>query len=179
MTDRVMVDIETLGLEPGSAILSIGAVRFGPGRLGDTYAASISLESCQDVGLGSNAETLAWWLDQDAEARDVLTGGDDIATVLTEFVEWYADADEVWANSPSFDCDHLEVAFGRIGMDAPWAYHEERDYRTVASLPGAPELEHDGVEHDALDDAKHQAWEVAATLDWLHDVDAGGGEDAA
>jgi len=28
-TDRVMVDIETLGLEPGSAILSIDAAEFG------------------------------------------------------------------------------------------------------------------------------------------------------
>jgi len=31
-------------------------------------------------------------------------------------------------------------------------------------LPGAVELEQDGTEHDALDDAVHQAREVAATL---------------
>jgi hypothetical protein len=36
--------------------------------------------------------------------------------------------------------------------------------RTVQSLPGAVELEHEGVEHNALDDAVHQAREVGATL---------------
>jgi DNA polymerase III epsilon subunit-like protein len=31
--DRVMVDIETVGIEVGSAIVEIGAVQFAPGGL--------------------------------------------------------------------------------------------------------------------------------------------------
>jgi len=46
----------------------------------------------------------------------------------------------------------------------PWEYYDERDYRTLSSLPIAPEVEQDGVEHDALADAKHQAHVAAATL---------------
>jgi hypothetical protein len=51
----------------------------------------------------------------------------------------------------------LEAAFDAIGMTEPWEYHQERDVRTLRSLPGVPELEMVGEEHDALDDAKHQA----------------------
>jgi DNA polymerase III epsilon subunit-like protein len=177
--DRVMVDIETLGLERGAAILSIGAVRFGPGRLGDQYEGYISLSSCQEAGLKIDADTLEWWLDQDEEARKQLTKGIDIREVLRSFSEWYGDADEVWANSPSFDCELLEHAFDAVGMEAPWEFYEERDYRTVKSLSVAPDTDHKGVEHDALDDAKHQAYVAAAALshldgvDWPHDAPLG------
>ncbi|WP_185977168.1 3'-5' exonuclease [Haloglomus irregulare] len=162
--DRVMVDIETLGLERGAAILSIGAVRFGPGLLGDQYEGHISLSSCQEAGLEIDAGTLEWWLDQDEAAQAQLTKGIDIRQVLRSFSEWYGDADEVWANSPSFDCELLEAAFNAVDMEAPWDFHEERDFRTVKSLPVAPEVEQDGVEHDALDDAMHQAYIAAAAL---------------
>ena len=170
MTTRVMVDIETLGLEPGAAILSIGAVGFDTnGPTGETFHRQIRLSSCQAAGLEIDAETLAWWLDQDDAAKDVLTGGDDLESVLTEFVEWYPDdADEIWANSPAFDCAILERAGGAVGVGMPWAFYEQRDVRTIRSLPAAVELDRTGIEHDALDDAIHQAREIAATLEALH-----------
>ena len=39
----------------------------------------------------------------------------------------------------------------------PWAFYEERDFRTLKNLPDAVEVEHEGTEHDALDDAIYQA----------------------
>jgi DNA polymerase III epsilon subunit-like protein len=170
MTDalsRVMVDIETLGLDPGAAILSIAAVQFGPGRLGETFERTISVESCQDAGLTVDGNTLDWWLQQDSDARHVLTGGEDLEDALAEFSSWYDDRafDEIWANSPAFDCIHLEHAFESVGLEAPWEFYEQRDYRTLTGLPVAPsDPDHDGVEHDALDDAKHQARVAATTL---------------
>jgi DNA polymerase III epsilon subunit-like protein len=170
-----MVDIETLGLEVGAAILSIGAVRFDRDGVGDQFYGSISLESCQEARLTIDAETLVWWLDQDQEALEQLTGGQDLHTVLSAFVAWYGDADEVWANSPSFDCEMLERAGEHVGIEMPWAFQEERDYRTLTSLPGTGEVqvEQDGTEHHALDDAEHQARVAAATLRKL-----AGGDDA-
>lgn len=162
--DRVMVDIETLGLEPGAAILSIGAVRFGAGQLGETFEETISLTSCQDAGLSIDADTLEWWLDQDEDAQHVLTGGEPLADVLEAFRTWYIGADEIWANSPSFDCEMLECAFDAVGLETPWMFYDERCYRTLQSLPVAPDIDHDGVEHDALDDAEHQAHVAATTL---------------
>jgi hypothetical protein len=164
MTDRVMVDIETLGLDPGAAILSIGAVRFDTDGLGATFERNIDLESCQEAGLTIDASTLEWWLQQDADAQHVLTGGESLADALEAFAEFYAFADEIWANSPAFDCEHLAAAYDAVDKTVPWEYYEQRDVRTITNLPVAPDIEQEGTEHDALDDAKYQATVVAETL---------------
>lgn len=162
--DRVMVDIETLGTEKGCAILSIGAVRFTITGLEAEFHRSISLESCQEYGLTIDASTLDWWLDQDGEVKNILTGGSDLPRALNDFSIFYDHADEIWANSPSFDCELLEAAYGAVGQDAPWEYWSERDVRTVKNLPVDIEVNEQGNEHDALDDAKNQARTVIETL---------------
>jgi len=164
MTDRVMIDIETLGLEAGCVVLSIGAVRFGAGELGETFYRSVSRESCEAAGLTVDDGTLEWWQDRSEEARQQLDGGDDLEDVLGEFTEWIAGADEVWANSPSFDCDVLVAAGKAVGVSMPWEYYDERDYRTLKKLPPAPRADQGGVKHNALDDAKHQAYVASVTL---------------
>ncbi|RAW44047.1 3'-5' exoribonuclease [Halorubrum sp. 48-1-W] len=174
MTDRVMLDIETLGLEPGASVVSIGAVRFDESGVGDTFERSISLTSCQRAGLTIDAETLEWWLAQDGEALDQLSGGDPLARVLEAFSEWYGDADQIWANSPSFDCELLETAYHAVDRDEPWMFYEERDFRTISSLPVAADVEFEGVEHDALDDAVHQAEVVSKTLAGIEEIRARG-----
>jgi len=161
-----MLDIETLGIEPGAAILSIGACTFDTDGVGETFEVAVDLESCQDRGLEIDADTLQWWLTQDAPAREILTGGAALPTALSELRHFLDtnDYDELWANSPKFDCAHLEAAYDALEWPVPWEFYELRDVRTVTALPGAVELEHEGTEHDALDDAIHQAREVAATL---------------
>jgi len=165
MKDRVMVDIETLGLERDSAILSIGAVRFDAGGVGDEFHEFIDQRSCQAAGLNLDVETLDWHLSQGTFGGRELVDGRDLDVALEYFVEWYGTADEVWANSPSFDCEALEYAGELVGVEMPWHYTEERDVRTVKNLPVATDIEHRGTEHDALDDAVYQARQVAAVLD--------------
>lgn len=163
-TERVMVDIETLGLETGSAILSIGAVKFTEDGLGEEFYRNISLSSCDDAGLSIDVDTLEWWLGQDDEVQGVLSGGDELSRVLFDFTDFYGDADEIWAFSPSFDCEMLSHAYEAVGETEPWSYRDERDCRTLVELPGAVDLEQDGNEHDALDDAKYQARVASETL---------------
>jgi len=155
--DRVMVDIETVGLEPGAAIVSIGAVRFDTDGLGEEFQRSIALASCQEAGLRLDAETIGWWLDQDPAVQEQLTGGDDLRAVLAEFSAWYGDADEIWANSPSFDCEMLERAYSAVGQDEPWGFQDERDYRTLRALGVDGRASRQGDAHDALADARYQA----------------------
>jgi len=174
-----MIDIETLGLEPGCVVLSIGAVEFGAGEMGEQWYRSISRESCEAAGLTVDDGTLEWWQDQPEQAREVLTGGDELAEVLKEFAGWISGADEVWANSPSFDCEVLIEAGKAVGVPMPWEYHEERDFRTLSDLALAPEVVQDGVEHDALDDAKHQAHVAAATLRRIEAAAVDGDEELA
>ncbi len=159
-----MIDIETLGLEPGCAILSIGAVKFDQDRAGEEFYSSVSLESCQEYGLKVDAGTLEWWLGRDEAVQGVLSGGEDLDTVLEEFAGFVEDADEVWANAPSFDCEILEHAFEAVGIEVPWEFYEERCYRTLKNLPGAVEVLNEGDEHHALDDARHQAERARLTI---------------
>lgn len=165
VSDRVMLDIETIGLEPGVVVTSIGAVRFTRnGVTDDTFHRGIRLSSCTDVGLEIDGDTLEWWLDQSRDARQEIKGGRPLLEVLDAYAEWHGDADEVWANSPAFDCSILEAAYDAVGLVAPWEYYEQRDFRTLSSLPIAPDYEHEGTAHNALDDAKHQARVAAETL---------------
>lgn len=167
---NVMVDIETLGREPGAAILSVGAVTFDLEGVHDTFYQNVDLETCADAGLEVEAATLAWWLDQDEEARDVLRGGHDLEAVLTDFADFYSGAEEIWANSPSFDCEILGHAYDALGIEQPWGFREERDYRTLREIPGAVWVDRQGTHHNALDDAKHQAKKVVLTLNNLRDA---------
>lgn len=162
----VMVDIETLGTEKGAAILSIGAVTFDREGVHETFYRNIDLETCEQAGLEVDTGTLAWWLDQGEEAQDVLRGGEDLETVLRDFSTFYDahKADEIWANSPSFDCEILAHAYDALDLDLPWDFREERDYRTLRELPGAVWVDRQGTHHNALDDAKHQAKKVVLTL---------------
>jgi len=160
MTERAMIDIETLGTDPGCVIVSIGAVRFDLEHgVTDSLFVSVDPESCQALGMEIDAGTLAWWLDQPAEAREQLTGGETLEHALQELRLFLSDVDEVWANSPSFDLAILEHVYDvAVAGDPPWQFWEQRDYRTLReTLPDWPDREHSGTEHDALDDARHQA----------------------
>lgn len=163
--ERVMIDLETLGLDPGATILSIGAVRFNAEGLGETFHESISLESCEEAGLTIDAGTLDWWLQQDESVKGVLTGGVNLEKVLAEFSAFYGDATEIWAFSPSFDCEILSHAYQAVEIVKPWTYRDERCCRTLVSLPIAAEVDRDGPEHDALADAIYQAKTVSKTLE--------------
>jgi hypothetical protein len=163
-TDRVMIDIESFGLEPGAVILSMGACRFRPGDgvVGETFYVEIDRETCRDAGLHVDDDTREWWAwRQDLAA---LSGDVALSDALTRLTHYLDGADEVWANSPAFDCELLEAAYDAVGATEPWESHEERDVRTLRALPGAVTVEMDGREHHALDDAIHQAREVAATI---------------
>ena len=173
MTDslpRVMVDIETLGLDRHASIISLGAVRFDAGRLGDTFYREISFDSNREHDRSIEQDTWEWWTEDQDVDEEWLRSGDGLAEVLSDFAAWYGNSHEIWANSPSFDCEALEHAFAQVNIIEPWEFYEERDYRTLKNLPIAPELKMNGEEHHALDDAKHQARVAAETLERLQGV---------
>ena len=167
---RCMVDIESLGLEPGAVILSIGAVHFDENGIyeDDEFYANIDLKSSMERGLQVEPDTLEWWLGQDEEAQTCLTDGVPIFEALLDFKDFY-DAEEIWANSPAMDCSLLEAAYDSINVQEPWEYHEERDHRTLEAIPGVTEplIEDEGVKHNALDDAKVQAQKASKMLSQL------------
>lgn len=164
---RLMIDLETLGLKPGCVILSIGAVRFDRSGLGRSFYRRISMESCQDAGLTIDAGTLSWWLTQTDESKAELYGKRDLKDVLIEFSS-FCNTDEIWANSPAFDCVILRAAYEAVGLDVPWHYSDERCFRTLKGLPQFVSTPKPDIPHHALHDAKRQAESAYKTLNKLY-----------
>ena len=164
---HIMVDLETWGLTPGSDIRSIGAVVFDPlaGTLGDEFYVNISaVPSAIDYGLTRDASTIAWWVEQSAEAKQLLMIDQvHIRIALARFADWWDEhqpegtVTRFWAHGPHFDEAILQACYRATGSTQPWSHRAPRDCRTVWELAGDFSIPFEGVEHNALDDAKHQA----------------------
>ena len=160
-----MVDIETFGVEAGSAIVSIGAVQFDSNAVyEDSFYKTISLKDNVDHGFVMNPETVCWWMTQPEEVRgEVTKGTDGISGTLHEFAIWLNMASAkkpiaIWGNGASFDNPILEHAYTKLGIECPWNFWHNRCFRTLKN--GYPHIlppPFKGNVHHALDDAKNQA----------------------
>jgi len=168
--NHLMIDLETLGTKPTSAILSIGACYFEPdtGKIGDTFYQRIDFASAmksRDV----DAETIKWWFGQKKKARLEITqvaDSHEVAMIfLHAFIINYRATDEVqvWSNGASFDVVLLEDCYNH---QPPWKYWNIRDVRTIVELSKGlvdkKDIERTGIKHNALDDAIYQARFVSA-----------------
>jgi inhibitor of KinA sporulation pathway (predicted exonuclease) len=155
-----MVDLETTGVDPGCAILTIGAVAFDESFTElSTFEAAISYEESQRLGFSDNEDTMRWWLQQNKVAHDAaFCGRYGPEIVLPEFSDWLSSYDVryIWGNGASFDNAILEAAYKKLGIEIPWRFYNNRCYRTVKGLRPTMELERVGVHHKALDDAISQ-----------------------
>lgn len=161
--EHIMVDLETLGTESDSVIMSIAAVPFDlqSGRTGTPYYTNVDIQSCLDVGLKISGSTLAWWMKQNSAAITRLLSGESkslsMALVgLRDAFTW--DAAHVWGNSARFDLGILESAYLKCHTTIPWKFYNERDVRTLVSFN--PDVKANmrffGTSHDAVDDCLHQ-----------------------
>jgi hypothetical protein len=167
--EHLMLDIETWGTAPGSAIRSIGAILFNPetGELGRKFYRNITDESCADLGLTKDPRTEKWWAEQSAEAQAALLEKQvHIIDALTDFkVFWESTgAVYVWGHGASFDPVLVEAAYAAMLDEAPWKFWNIRCCRTVLATANRRILRGDGVHHNALDDAAAQAKAVAAAF---------------
>lgn len=172
--NHVMLDIETLGNKTNSVILSIGACYFNPetSEIGDTFHQHINAEDCVESGLDMNASTVLWWMGQSKDAQSKITEGQenaiplfDVLSDLSEFIDGDA---QVWGNGATFDNAIVNNAYEKKGLTKPWKFWNDRDVRTIVELGQAVgfdpkrDMPFDGVKHDALSDAIHQAKYVSA-----------------
>jgi len=167
MKTQVMLDLETLGNTPGSVIVSIGAVKFGKGRIADRFYVVVDAGSCVAHGLHMDVSAVQWWMKQDDAARKVVAegGGTALPEALKQFAEWVADPlAEVWGNGSNFDNVLLGVAYNKVGQRLPWRFTNDRCYRTVARMRPDIAMERTGTFHNALNDAESQALHLMAVL---------------
>jgi DNA polymerase III epsilon subunit-like protein len=158
----IMLDIETMGTDSFSSIISIGALEFDieTGDTGKEFYVNIDLQSCIDSGLTISAGTVMWWLQQNEQARKDLVDRKvvHIKTALLMFDAFCDKKHNVWGNSARFDCGLLQNAYNKVALPIPWNYWNERCVRTLVSLK--PEIKKSyifkGTAHNALHDCYHQ-----------------------
>jgi DNA polymerase III epsilon subunit-like protein len=160
-----MIDLETLATSPNSAILTIGAVKFDP--FGDDlkdptcekFYVRVDLDSCDELGLEVNDDTLAWWSQQSKEAQDEAFSSDDRIHIRDAFNQLYKfcwGAKRVWSHGASFDTVICENIFRKLNKAVPWKFWEVRCTRTLFDIgidPQRPPV----LKHHALEDAWNQA----------------------
>ena len=154
-----MLDLETLGTRPGSAIRAIGAVKFDGEKITSEFYQRIDLRSCVAHGLVIDASTVLWWLGQSDAARHEFTrSGVALSVGLELFRVWIEDADaQVWGNGAAFDNALLAEAYARLDQRTPWKFTNDRCYRTLKALYPVADFVGVGTHHHALDDARSQA----------------------
>lgn len=161
----IMLDLETTGVSAGCCILSIGAVTLDEKF---KFYEKISIDSCYNAGLKDFAGTRAWWNKQSPEARrEAFSGTESLTTILGAFSDWFKSVERqaggdafIWGNGADFDLPILKAAYEAAGMEEPWKSFNGRCYRTLKNLKENKTIlaeKFEGMKHNALDDAIHQA----------------------
>ena len=178
---HLMIDLETMGKKSNAPIVVIGAVFFDPqtGEIGPTFYIVISLVDAMDTGAVPDGSTIEWWLAQSSEARSAILVAQvklvDALIQFREFINEYSDEKfvQVWGNGATFDNTILRTSYERLNIPCPWRYYNDRDVRTIVELgktigfDARTVIPFEGVRHHALDDARHQAKYVTATIQKL------------
>ncbi|EJH0878954.1 exonuclease [Escherichia coli] len=178
---HLMIDLETMGKKSNAPIVVIGAVFFDPqtGEIGPTFYIVISLVDAMDTGAVPDGSTIEWWLAQSSEARSAILVDQvklvDALIQFREFINEYSDENfvQVWGNGATFDNTILRTSYERLNIPCPWRYYNDRDVRTIVELgktigfDARTVIPFEGVRHHALDDARHQAKYVTATIQKL------------
>ena len=157
-----MLDLETYGTAAGCPVLSIGAIVFvhiAADPLGYYTFYGEAHKNQSDIGLYPDPATVAWWEQQNDEAKKVLTVPHTftITNLLKGFAEWLPADAKVWGNGADFDLPILGAAYKAAGMPIPWSPWNGRCYRTIKNLAPDIKLVRKGTYHNAMDDAASQA----------------------
>ena len=170
---HLMIDLETMGKNPDAPIISIDAIFFDPqtGDMGPEFSKTIDLETAGGV---IDRDVIKRWLKQSREAQSAIMTDeiplDDALLQLREFIDEYSGEFfvQIWGNGANFDNVILRRSYERQGIPYPWLYYNDRDVRTIVELGNAigfdvrMAIPFEGVPHNALDDARHQAKQVSA-----------------
>jgi hypothetical protein len=157
----LMVDIETLGTQPGSVVVQIGACYFNryTGEIGDKFLANVDIQSCLDVELVVDAGALKFWFDQFRHAEYNPTWQEQthkLTRVINDLATFAKPADYAWAHA-TFDFPLIGAAAKAVGLKMPINYRNCRDIRTLVDLAGLPyEKPRVDKTHDALGDCIYQ-----------------------
>lgn len=163
----LMIDFETLGTDPDTCVISVGACFFDEttGQIGPTFYMAFDIDEQLKKGRSITGSTLKWWMGQSGAAKKVFNEQAQPAKdVLTLFSKWVLSQNTIskikpWGNGSSFDISIIEDMFRMYDIKCPWLYYSVYDLRTFKRYiaNGAKVVVAEGTAHNALDDAIAQA----------------------
>ena len=165
MATHGMIDLETLGVEPDSVIMTLGAIKFDPYSdvepHSGLYLRCDVEEQSENLGRSIDENTLAWWAQQSQEIQDEAFGEHDrvnMEELTKQLNKWCVGLDYIWCQGPTFDFVILQHLYKNIGKPVPWNYWQIRDSRTLfAMMPQDPRKAIQESLHNALADCYYQA----------------------
>ena len=161
MATHGMIDLETLGVEPDSVIITVGAIKFDP--YSDTE------EQSEQLGRTIDDNTMEWWTKQPQNIQDEAFGEhkdrvnmDQLTKALNKFC---VGVDQLWCQGPLFDYAILQNLYKNVKKPCPWNFWQIRDSRTVFSMmPSDPRKAIQEEMHNALADCYYQAKCIQSTF---------------
>jgi len=192
MMKHMMLDLETLGLEPGCGIIQVGLAAFNtvnPQLITYSKRWDISTEENLMLGFTSNPATMRWWKEEqegipqgrfyERRYRNMAYTLAEVGSVLDDY--WYNHGfHSIWAKPATFDFPILNAAYDKLGVERPrilrsenfryWNCWQTLKNTILAATPDLNKLPpfNDKVEHDAQMDAILQAKQCSIILGALN-----------
>lgn len=162
----IMIDFETLGVDPESAAISLGACVFNldTGEIGPTFYMALDVSDQLKKGRTITPDTLKWWMGQSGAAKKVFhEKSKPTEEVLKTFSMWVLSQGTIskirpWGNGATFDISLIENMYKSYDLKIPWIFYNIMDMRTYRRfVANNAKVEKTGTNHNALDDAISQA----------------------
>ena len=164
MAIHATIDLETLDIQPGATVLTLGGVKFNPQNTQEPHSKiyfKISVDDQHRLGRSVSDSTIEWWSKQDPAIMEEAFDQTDAITVenlCEEIARWAVGVDLFWGQGYGFDFTMLENMFRSVERPIPWQFWQVRDSRTLFGLCAVDPRKKMQVNlHNALDDAFYQA----------------------
>lgn len=161
---NIMIDLETLSLQPNAVVLSLGAVLFDEHQIIDTFYAMCGAK--HQTTRHIDIDVVGWWAKQslDADFDELINSTNNPNLISMDFVLWvnkykFIKDVVVWGNGSDFDNVIINNFLAEQGARC-FSYYNFRCFRTTKKLLPLTNDEipkRHGVHHNALDDAIYQA----------------------
>jgi len=180
---HMMLDLETWGTGARAVIIEAAAVDFDPtGTLlgdipvpADCFYTPVDPQSCMNLGMEVDADTIYWWLKQDDGLRGrILTSHNVMVNVaafkfLDSLNEWIKShrIKYVWSHGATFDIPILMEYYRRLRRKLPFDHHDCRDTRTLFAMTDIdPEKWKEVTRREKKHHPLHDAWAQARAVQY-------------
>jgi hypothetical protein len=143
---NAIIDVQTLGIESNTMILSIGAVAFDmkTNYSDDVFYRKIDIDSYEALRIKDqfsiDQSTLSWWMTKAPKSsRDEafsLENRVSILDAINDLCTWFRmqKITKVWSHGASFDIAIVTYTMNVLNLKTPWDFWNVRDTRTLYDL---------------------------------------------